>query len=157
MNKVILTSEGKKKLLSELHLLTTTETNKALDSLSDARDRGGIDENSEYLVAKEEYEKLQNKISKIRDTLSNSVVVSSTDINTEHVSILSSVDVFNTNLKKQQTFTIVPENEIDIKSGKISLNSPIGSGLIGKKVNDTCHINTPGGIMELKVLKIFVK
>lgn len=157
MTKNVLTKEGKQKLMDELHLLVTTETNRALTNLADARDKGGIEENSEYFVAKEEFEKLQNKISRLRDTLNNSVVISSTDINTDSVSILSSVRVLNMKVQKEQVFTIVPENEIDIKQGKISSNSPIGAGLITKKLNDICQIETPGGIMEFKILEIFVK
>jgi transcription elongation factor GreA len=157
MAKNVLTKEGKKKLMDELHLLITTETTNALANLSDARDRGGIEENSEYFVAKEEFEKLQSKITKLRDTLNNSVVISSSDINTDYVSILSSVRVLNLKLQKEQVFTLVPENEIDIKQGKISVNSPIGSGLMSKKLDDICQIITPGGSMEFKVLEIFIK
>ncbi len=157
MTKNILTKDGKKKLLDELHTLNTTEFNKALSNLSDARDRGGIEENSEYTVAKEEYEKLQARIVKIKQMIENSVVVSKADVKTDSVSILTTVKVFNINLKKEQEFTIVPENEIDIKLGKISSNSPIGSGLIGKKIDDTCSITTPGGVLEFKVLDIFLK
>lgn len=157
MIKKILTKEGKKKLLDELHELNTTEFTKALSNLADARDRGGIEENSEYNVAKEEYEKLQSRISKIKEMIDNSVIVSKADVKTDIVSILSTVKVLNTKLNKEQEFTIVPENEIDIKQGKISANSPIGSGLLGKKVEDICSITTPGGILEFKVLQIYLK
>lgn len=157
MIKKILTKEGKKKLLDELHELNTTEFTKALSNLADARDRGGIEENSEYNVAKEEYEKLQSRISKIKEMIDNSVIVSKADVKTDIVSILSTVKVLNTKLNKEQEFTIVPENEIDIKQGKISANSPIGSGLLGKKVEDICSITTPGGVLEFKVLQIYLK
>lgn len=157
MTKNLLTKDGKKKLMEELKHLITTETNRALSNLSDARDRGGVEENSEYFVAKEEFEKLQSKISKLRDTLNNSMVISTSDINTDSVSILSSVRVLNLKLQKEQVFTLVPENEIDIKQGKISVNSPIGAGLVSKKLNDVCKISTPGGEMEFKILEIFIK
>lgn len=157
MTKNVLTKEGKQKLLDELHNLNTVEFNKALTNLADARDRGGIDENSEYTVAKEEYEKLQSRISKIRDMIDSSIVVSKADATTDSVSILSTVKVFNTKVGKEQEFTIVPENEIDIKQGKISANSPIGSGLLGKKANQVCSISTPGGLLEFKIIEIYLK
>lgn len=155
MGKTILTEEGRKKMQEELEFLSTSEKNRAIMELSDARERGGgVEENSEYLVAKEEYEKLQSKISKLRDILSNSIVVSSSNINTDKVSILCNVKVINTSNNKEMNFTIVPENEIDIKKGKISHNSPIGAGLIGKKINDVCDINTPNGVLTFKILDI---
>ncbi len=157
MTKTILTSEGKKKLLDELHYLNTIETNRVILNLSEAREQGTLEENSQYFVAKEEYEKLQSKISKIREMLNNSVVVSSSDINIDSVSILSSVRVMNIKMNKEQVFTLVPENEIDIKEGKISSISPIGEGLMGKKVDDICQIKIPNGIVEFKILEIFVK
>ncbi len=157
MTKTILTSEGKKKLLDELHYLNTIETNRVILNLSEAREQGTLEENSQYFVAKEEYEKLQSKISKIREMLNNSVVVSSSDINIDSVSILSSVRVMNIKMNKEQVFTLVPENEIDIKEGKISSSSPIGEGLMGKKVDDICQIKIPNGIVEFKILEIFVK
>lgn len=150
--KTILTTTGKRKLQDELQFLSTTEKARIINELAEAKDRGGVSENSEYETAKEEYERLQKRIIKIGEMINNSTIVSSFDISTDKVSVLSTVKVLNKG--KELKFTIVPENEIDVKSGKISLNSPIGTGLIGKKVGEVASIETPGGILELEILEI---
>lgn len=86
--------------------------------------------------------------------INNSTIVSHVDIDTDQVSILSTVRVLNTSIKKEVKFTIVPETEIDIKAGKISPNSPIGAGLLNKKVGEVAKITTPGGVMEFQILEI---
>jgi transcription elongation factor GreA len=156
MAKTILTVDGKKKLQEELHFLSTVEKTRLISELADARDRGGVAENTEYEIAKEEYEKLQSKIAKIEETLSNSTLVSKHDVDTSEVNILTTVKVLNVKINKEVSFTIVPENEIDIKQGKISPNSPIGAGLLGKKVGDVASVTTPGGVIEFKILEITV-
>ena len=156
MAKTILTVDGKKKLQEELHFLSTVEKTRLISELADARDRGGVAENTEYEIAKEEYEKLQSKIAKIEETLSNSTLVSKHDVDTSEVNILTTVKVLNVKINKEVSFTIVPENEIDIKQGKISPNSPIGAGLLGKKVGDVAGVTTPGGVIEFKILEITV-
>jgi len=154
MAKTILTVDGKRKLQEELHFLSTVEKTRMISELADARDRGGVAENSEYDIAKEEYEKLQAKISKIEEVLSNCTLVSKHDIDTSEVNILTTVKVLNKKINKEVSFTIVPETDIDIKNGKISLNSPIGAGLLGKKIGDTTTVSTPGGVIEFKILDI---
>lgn len=154
MSKTILTSEGKKKLQEELNYLMTTEKMRIIGELSDAKDRSGVDENFEYEAAKEEFDRLLSKINKLTEIINNCVVVNSSEIDTSQVSIFSSVKVFNKSNKKEMKFTIVPDNEVDIKSGKISSSSPIGAGLIGKKVNEKTKIQTPSGIIELEILEI---
>lgn len=154
MAKTILTVDGKRKLQEELHFLSTVEKTRMISELADARDRGGVAENSEYDIAKEEYEKLQAKIAKIEEVLSNCTLVSKHDIDTSEVNILTTVKVLNKKINKEVSFTIVPETDIDIKNGKISLNSPIGAGLLGKKIGDTTTVSTPGGVIEFKILDI---
>lgn len=154
MSKTILTRGGREKMQQELDFLRTAEMRRLLDLLAEARDKGDISENSEYEIAKADLEMLQGKISKMEDIILNSIVIDSSNIDTSSVSVLTTVRVKNKSTKKEMKFTIVPENEIDIKLGKISLNSPIGKSLIGKKVNDSAKIETPGGILELKVLEI---
>lgn len=152
--KNILTIEGKKKLQEELYFLSTKEKKRLIEELADARDRDGVSENSEYEVVKEQYDLLQKKIIKLENIINNSTIISASDIDTDQVSILSTVLVLNKKIKKELKFTIVPETEIDIKSGKISLNSPIGSGLLGKKVGEIVKISTPNGVIELEILEI---
>lgn len=156
MTKILLTKEGKKKIQEELNFLTTTEKTRIISELADARDRGGVDENTEYYIAKEEYDKLQSKISKLQETLNNSNVITSADVTTDKVSILTRVRVLNVTNNKEMSFSIVPENEIDIKLGKISTSSPIGSGLMGKMVDEVCIIKTPAGSFEYKILEISI-
>jgi transcription elongation factor GreA len=154
--KNILTKEGKLKLQEELNLLLTVEKNRVINDLVDARESGTLEENTQYLIAKEEYTKVQSKIEKVKNTLANSIVVDYTDIKTDKVAILTTVKVLNVDSNKEIVFSIVPDNEIDIKSGKISTSSPIGSGLIGKKMNEVCEIKTPTGFLNFKILKISI-
>jgi transcription elongation factor GreA len=154
--KTILTKEGKLKLQEELNLLLTVEKNKAIAELADARESGTLEENTQYLIAKDEYEKLQNRIDKLQITLSNATVVDSADISTDKVAILTTVKVMNITNSKEMVFSIVPDNEIDIKSGKISTSSPIGSGLLGKSLNEVCDVKTPAGIFKFKILDISI-
>jgi transcription elongation factor GreA len=154
--KNILTKEGKLKLQEELNLLLTVEKNRVINDLVDARESGTLEENTQYLIAKEEYTKVQSKIEKVKNTLANSIVVDYTDIKTDKVAILTTVKVLNVDSNKEIVFSIVPDNEIDIKSGKISTSSPIGSGLIGKKMNEVCEIKTPTGVLNFKILKISI-
>jgi transcription elongation factor GreA len=154
MTKMILTSEGKKKLLDELHFLSTTEKIRLINELADARDRGGVSENSEYEIAKDEYQKLQLKIVNLEKKLANSVLISTAGIDTGQVSVLSTVKLLNKTTKGEMKFTIVPETDIDIKMGKISLNSPIAVGLLGKKVGETVKVVIPAGTIEFEILEI---
>ncbi len=154
--KTILTKEGKLKLQEELNLLLTVEKSKAIAELADARESGTLEENTQYLIAKDEYEKLQNRIDKLQITLSNATVVDSADISTDKVAILTTVKVMNITNSKEMVFSIVPDNEIDIKSGKISTSSPIGSGLLGKSLNEVCDVKTPAGIFKFKILDISI-
>ncbi len=154
--KTILTKEGKSKLQEELNFLLTTEKSRMIAELADARESGPLEENTQYMVAKDEFEKLQNKIDKLQLLLASAVVVESSDFSTDKVTILSKVKVLNITNDKEMTFNIVPENEIDIKSGKISPSSPIGSGLMGKKVDEECQVKTPAGIFNFKILNISI-
>ena len=154
MTKMILTSEGKKKLLDELHFLSTTEKIRLINELADARDRGGVSETSEYEIAKDEYQKLQLKIVNLEKKIANSVLISTVGIDTDQVSVLSTVKVLNKTTKDEMKFTIVTETEIDIKMGKISLNSPIAVGLLGKKVGETTKVVIPTGTIEFEILEI---
>jgi transcription elongation factor GreA len=154
--KTILTKEGKQKLQDELNYLSTVEKARAIADLSDARESGTLEENTQYLIAKDEYEKLQSKIDKLQFVLNNSVVVNSADIKTDKVAIFTTVKILNIVSNKEMTFSIVPDNEIDIKSGKISTSSPIGSGLIGKAVDEICEITTPAGKLKFKILHISI-
>jgi len=154
--KTILTKEGKSKLQEELNFLLTVEKIRVINELAEARDTGALEENTQYMMAKEEYENVQKKIEKVQNILSNAVIVESSDIKTDKVAILTTVRVLNITNDKEMTFSIVPDNEIDIKKGKISTSSPIGSGLIGKAVDEICEVKTPAGTFKFKILEISI-
>jgi len=152
--KTILTEEAYKKLQDEVITLSTHEMSRLLGELVDAKDRGGVDENSEYDIAREQYERLQDKVARLQNMLSNSVVVDHNNVDTSKVSFLTTVRVSERKSGREMIFKIVPETDIDAKVGKISTNSPIGCGLINKKVGEMASIKTPGGIMEFQILEI---
>jgi transcription elongation factor GreA len=154
--KTILTKEGKEKLQEELNFLMTTEKSRVINDLAEARESGTLEENTQYLIAKEEYEKVQKRIEKVQSILSNVVVVDASNIKTDKVAILTTVKVLNMGSNKEMTFKIVPENEIDVKTSKISTSSPIGAGLFGKVLGDICDIKTPAGLLKFKILEISI-
>lgn len=150
----ILTKEGKIKMQDELNHLITVEKKRAIEELADSRESGDLSENTQYLNAKEECKKLQTKIEELESILRHSVVVDASTISTDKVSILTSVKVLNKGLNKEIVFHIVPDNEIDPKSMKISTTSPIASGLIGKAKGELCEVITPGGKLNFEILEI---
>lgn len=154
MSKIPMTKEGYQKLFDDLRRMKGPEMQEVLQNLAEAREKGDISENAEYEVAKEQFENLQKKISDLSDRLANSVILDRDMVKTNFVQILTTVRLENLKTKKEQTYTIVPENETDMKSGKISFSSPIGKGLIGKAVNEVVKIKVPAGELEFKILEI---
>lgn len=156
MQKILLTADGRKKLEDEIVRLEGTELREALQVMYDVRDQGNPEDNFEYDVAKNHYNEIQNRISKIRDNLRNSTIIDKTKLNGSVVQLLTTVRVYNTKMNKEQVLTIVPENEIDPKLGRISYNSPISRGLIGKSVGEEVEIDVPSGKMGFKILEITI-
>lgn len=148
------TEEGLKQLKDELHRLTTKERANIAEQLADARSKGDLSENAEYDAAKDAQGLLEMKISKLKRVVGNARVLSRADIDTSKVSVLSKVKIKHKTLGKVFTYTIVAEEEADLKSGKISIESPIGKGLLGKKVGETAHVSAPSGKLEFEVLDI---
>ena len=153
MKKVYLTKEGKEKLEAELDYLIKVEHKELIQALSDAREKGDISENAEYESAKTDLETLSIKVSKIQDTLSRVEVISKSTLS-DSISMLSSISIRNKKTNQTINWTLVPENEVNIKEGKISFNSPVGSALLGKKVGELVKIQVPAGEMEVEVLEI---
>lgn len=122
----------------------------------EARDKGDISENAEFDSAKENIDNLNKKIIELEQKIAKCIIISSDNVDNSSVQLLTRVRVFNQKIKKEQTFSIVPENEVNIKEGKISFNSPIGKGLIGKIVGDIATIDVPIGKMDLEILDINV-
>lgn len=149
------TAEGLKKLKEELEQLKSIERPKASQAIAEARDKGDLSENAEYDAAKEAQGMLEMKISKIKDVIANSKVIDGSQLDTSKVSILCTVRLKNNATKQEQKFTLVPDNESDIKTGKISVNTPIAKGLLGKVVGETADIVLPNGNkLSFEVLEI---
>ena len=148
------TEEGLSKLKNELHLLKTTGRKKIAQQIADARDKGDLSENAEYDAAKEAQGLHELKISKLESALSNAKVIDKKNIDASKVSILSMVEIKNLQNSMKFTYQIVAEEESDLKLGKLSVKSPIGSSLLGKKRGDKVSIKTPSGNIKFKILKI---
>ena len=148
------TPEGLDNLKSEIKQLESIERPKISQQIAEARDKGDLSENAEYDAAKEAQGMLEARISKLKNTLANARIIDDSEIDYSKVFILSTVRIKNTKNQMELSYTLVAENEANIKSGKISVDSPIGKGLLGKKVGDIADINTPGGIMKFEVLYI---
>ena len=148
------TAEGLKKLREELNHLKDVERPKASQAIAEARDKGDLSENAEYDAAKEAQGMLEMKISKMEETLSGARVIDESQLDLTKVLALSKVKIKNQVNGMEMTYTLVAESEADLASGKISVNSPIGKGLLGKSVGDTAEIQVPSGIMKFDILEI---
>ena len=153
MAKIFVTRGGYQKLTEELNHLLTVENKQALEMLKEARDKGDISENAEYESAKEYHAALTNKIQVLQKKIQNCEIIGP-DANTDKVSMLSSVQIKNHKSNQIINWTLVPENEIDIKNGRISFNSPIGAALLNKKRGEIVTVTVPSGEMKLEVLEI---
>ena len=149
------TNEGLEKMKIELEQLERIERPKVTQQIAEARDKGDLSENAEYDAAKEAQGMLEMKISKLKDVIANSKVIDETLLDTSKVSILTTVKLLNNATKLEQVFTLVPDNESDIKLGKISVNTPIAKGLLGKLAGETAEITLPNGNkLSFEVLEI---
>ncbi|QNR23035.1 transcription elongation factor GreA [Croceimicrobium hydrocarbonivorans] len=146
--------EGLEKLKKELEQMKSIERPKISQQIAEARDKGDLSENAEYDAAKEAQGLLEMKISKLEETLSNARLMDTSKIDTSKVMVLSTVTIKNKRNGAQMTYKLVSESEADLKSGKISISSPIGKGLSGKHVGETAEIQTPAGKMEFEILDI---
>lgn len=148
------TAEGLKKLRDDLNRLKDIERPKASQAIAEARDKGDLSENAEYDAAKEAQGLLEMQISKLEATLSNARVINESELDTSKVLVLSTVVVKNTANSAEMKYTLVAQSEADLKAGKISVDSPIGKGLLGKSVGDIAEITVPNGTIALEILSI---
>ena len=149
------TKEGLDKMKKELEYLESIERPKVTQQIAEARDKGDLSENAEYDAAKEAQGLLEMKISKLKDAIATSKVIDESQLDTSKVAILTTVRLMNNATKKEQTFTFVPDNESDLKTGKISVNTPIAKGLLGKTVGETARIILPNGNeLSFEILEI---
>lgn len=148
------TEEGLKKLKDELHDMKTVQRPSISDQIAEARDKGDLSENAEYDAAKEAQGILEMKISKMEGIVANARLIDNTSIDNSKVFILSKVKIKNVSNGMEMEYTLVAENEADLKAKKISIDSPFGKGLLGKKQGDIADIHTPNGIMKFEVVEI---
>ena len=148
------TKEGLQKLRDELNQLKDAERPKASAAIAEARDKGDLSEYAEYDAAKEAQGLLEMRIAKLEETLSNARLIDESQLDTSKALILSTVTVKNKVNNQQMTYTLVAESEADLKSGKISVNSPIGKGLLGKSVGDIAEIQVPNGVIQFEIVEI---
>ncbi len=148
------TKEGLEKMKKELEYLTTVERKRISQQIAEARDKGDLSENAEYDAAKEAQGMLELKISELQARIRNARVIDESQISNESVNIMNRVKLKNLKTGQVIEYTIVPENESDFKAGKISVNTPIAKGLIGKKKGEKAQIKVPAGVLEFEIIDI---
>ncbi len=155
MNQVkYFTKDGLEKLQEELERLKSVDRPAISQQIAEAREKGDLSENAEYDAAKNEQGMLELRISKLEETLSQARIIDESQLDANKVSILSKVELKNLKNNTVVTYTLVPENEANIKAGKISVSSPIARGLLGKEAGETAEIQVPAGLMTFKILSI---
>ncbi len=148
------TAEGLKNLKDELNQLRDIERPKASQAIAEARDKGDLSENAEYDAAKEAQGLLEMKISKMEAIVANARLIDESQLDTSKVLVLSTVKLKNQTNGMEMKYTLVAESEADLKTGKISVSSPIGKGLLGKQVGDVAEIKVPNGTLKFDILEI---
>ena len=148
------TLEGMKKLREELRVLKDIERPRASQAIAEARDKGDLSENAEYDAAKEAQGLLEMKISKMEETLANARVIDESQLDSSKVLVLSKVKIKNTANNMEMEYQLVAESEANLREGKISVNSPIGKGLLGKSKGEIAEISVPNGKIQFEILSI---
>lgn len=157
MSKIsFMTQEGLDKIKKELDQLVSVERPAISAQIADARDKGDLSENAEYHAAKEAQGMLEFRIAKLQDLVVNSRLIDESQIDTSKVQILNRVKIKNTSNNAVMEYHIVPESEADLKAGKMSINTPIAQGLLGKKVGDLVSVKVPSGEVGFEILGISV-
>ena len=148
------TEEGLQRLKDELDHLIKVERPEISLQIAEAREKGDLSENAEYAAAKEAQGMLELKISKMQELVQNARIIDESKLDTSKVLLLSTVKIKNLKNNKQMQYTLVPEQEADLKAAKISVTSPIARGLLGKQVGDTVEIKVPAGIIPFEIVEI---
>ena len=152
-----MSQEGYDKLVAELQRLEAVERPKASAAIAEARDKGDLSENSEYDAAKEAQAHLEDKINRLKLTISEAKIVDVSRLSSEAVQIMSKVEMTNLTNKAKMTYTIVSESEANLKEGKIAITTPIAQGLLNKKVGDEVEIKIPRGTIKLRIDNISIE
>ena len=148
------TAEGLKKLRGDLEILEHQDRPRVTKEIADARDKGDLSENAEYHAAKEEQSHLEYKIAQMKNTLSKARLIDESQLDTSKVLALSIVKIKNIENNMEFEYTLVADAVADLSKGKLAVNSPIGKGLLGKKVGDIAEIKVPNGIMKFEIVNI---
>ncbi len=156
MGRTYLTKEGLKKLKAEIHQLETFERPNISQQIADARDKGDLSENAEYDAAKEAQGMVEMKIGQLKGILGNARIIDESKIDTSSVKLMNKVKIKNLKNNAILEYTIVPEREANLKEKRISVDTPIAQGLIGKKCGDVVNIKVPAGDMSFEVIKISI-
>ncbi len=154
MAVVYMTEDGYKKLADEIAQMEAVDRKAISAQIAEARDKGDLSENAEYDAAKEAQGMLEMKIAQMKETLANARIIDESKLKTDSVQILNTVRVKNLANKQEMTYTLVSENEANIREGKLAINTPIGKGLLGKKIGEVAEINVPAGLMRFEVVNI---
>ena len=149
-----MSEEGYKQLLEELRHLESVERPRVVAAIAEARDKGDLSENAEYDAAKEAQGLLEMKISQLKATIGDAKIIDTSKLKADTVQILSKVELKNVKNGMKMVYTLVAETEANLKLGKISVNTPIAQGLLGKKVGDVAEITIPQGKISLEILNI---
>lgn len=149
-----MTQEGFDKLRADLELLKSEGRSNAAKAIAEAREKGDLSENAEYDAAKDAQGMLEAKINELEKAMAKARVIDESELDTSRVTILSNVRLRNLKNNKEITYKLVSETEADLKAKKISVNSPIGLGVLGQEVGDKVEIETPGGIIQFEILEI---
>ena len=149
-----ITEEGYKKLVAQLRELEAVERPKVIEAIREARDKGDLSENAEYDAAKEQQGMLEAKINKLKQTIADSKIIDPSQLKAGTVQILTKVTLKNVKANATMTYHIVSDTEANLREGKISVNTPIAQGLLGKKVGDVVDIKVPRGIMTFEIMNI---
>ena len=153
---IYLTAEGYKKLKDELDHMRSVERPAISAAIAEARDKGDLSENAEYDAAREAQGLLEMRIAKLEDTIANARVIDESKIDKSKVQILSRVTLINHNNGKEVTYTIVSENEANLREGKLAIGTPIAKALLGKKVGDVVEVTMPAGVIKFEIKDISI-
>ena len=151
-----MTKDGYDKILAEINYLETVKRPEISAQIAEARDKGDLSENAEYDAAKEAQGMLEMRINKLKATIADAKIIDESKLKTDSVQILNKVELKNVKNGMKMTYTIVSESEANLKEGKISVNTPIAQGLLGKKVGDVAEITVPQGKIALEVVNISI-
>ena len=152
-----MSQEGYDKLIAELQQLESVERKKISAAIAEARDKGDLSENSEYEAAREAQGHLEDKINRLKLTIAEAKIVDTSRLSNEVVQIMSKVEMTNMKTKAKMAYTIVSENEANLREGKISIQTPIAQGLLNKKVGDEVDIKIPRGVLKVKIDSISIE